>query len=87
MKFQCFVCVVRDSGDLPTPVQTVIDKEMQKIYCGKDPKTLNEEFLSRNKNSLEHLLAGELYSDVFYISLLCYYSYGENIYVDCRVLL
>lgn len=48
---------VKSQGDLPLPVQTVINQEMKKIYRDKDPKTLNDEFLQRNKNSLEHLLA------------------------------
>lgn len=54
-------CVtVKGQAELPAPVQTVIEQEMGKIYGSKDPKTLNEEFLSTNSCSLQHLLAGEL---------------------------
>lgn len=50
---------MKSQSDLPTPVQTVITNEMAKIYNGKDPKTLNDDFLRQNGNSLEHLLAGK----------------------------
>ncbi|XP_076467925.1 N-alpha-acetyltransferase 15, NatA auxiliary subunit-like [Babylonia areolata] len=53
-----FHLYVKGQGDLPSPVQTVINTEMAKIYQGKDPKTLNEDFLRQNTTSLQHRLAG-----------------------------
>ncbi|KAK7097914.1 N-alpha-acetyltransferase 15, NatA auxiliary subunit-like [Littorina saxatilis] len=53
-----FHMFVKSQGDLPTPVRTVIGNEMSKIYDGKDPKTLNDDFLRQHSNSLEHILAG-----------------------------
>ena len=50
---------MKSQSELPTPVQTVITNEMAKIYNGKDPKTLNDDFLRQNSHSLEHLLAGK----------------------------
>lgn len=53
-----FQLYVKSQGELPTHVQTVIAKEMAKIYNGKDLKILNDDFLSENSKSLQHMLAG-----------------------------
>ncbi|XP_041357444.1 N-alpha-acetyltransferase 15, NatA auxiliary subunit-like [Gigantopelta aegis] len=44
--------------ELSEPIKSVISCEVEKLYKGKDAKTINEEFIASNSKSLEHLLAG-----------------------------
>ncbi|XP_048773371.1 N-alpha-acetyltransferase 15, NatA auxiliary subunit-like isoform X2 [Ostrea edulis] len=53
-----FLLTIRKKGDVPETVQKVLKQEMDKLYNGKDAKTLNNEFLERNNNSVLHRLAG-----------------------------
>lgn len=57
--FNGFLLVtVNKKGDVPETVQKVLKQEMDKLYHGKDAKTLNNEFMERNNNSILHRLAG-----------------------------
>lgn len=49
--------VKQKRSSLSESVVTVLDQEMEKLYCGKDSNTLNNEFLDRNSNSVLHRAA------------------------------
>ncbi|XP_043927634.1 N-alpha-acetyltransferase 16, NatA auxiliary subunit [Protopterus annectens] len=55
IRFANRVCSYSNLHDI---VQNVLTQEMQKIFANKDPKSFNEEFLSRNATSVQHLLSG-----------------------------
>lgn len=50
--------LVNKKGEVSESVQKVLKQEMDKLYFGKDAKTLNSEFMDRNNNSILHRLAG-----------------------------
>ena len=54
-----YISVKQKRSSLSESVVTVLDQEMEKLYCGKDSNTLNHEFLDRNSNSVLHRAAGE----------------------------
>lgn len=56
MTFPIFL--VNKKGEVSESVQKVLKQEMDKLYFGKDAKTLNSEFMDRNNNSILHRLAG-----------------------------
>lgn len=57
---------------MPETVQKVLKQEMDKLYNGKDAKTLNNEFLERNNNSVLHRLAGAYSNQIFQL-IGCYF--------------
>ena len=48
----------RSAGSIPESVIRVLDIEMEKLYSCQDANKLNEEFLSKNDNSVLHRAAG-----------------------------
>lgn len=53
-----FLLTMNKKGEVSESVQKVLKQEMDKLYFGKDAKTLNSEFMDRNNNSILHRLAG-----------------------------
>ncbi|XP_002740751.1 N-alpha-acetyltransferase 15, NatA auxiliary subunit [Saccoglossus kowalevskii] len=53
-----FVKAVEDKKDIADAVSSVIKQELKKLIGDQDMKTFNEEFIARNPNSLEHIIAG-----------------------------
>ncbi|CAG0879708.1 unnamed protein product [Darwinula stevensoni] len=43
----------------PEPMQHVVSKETEFIFCGKSAHDLNEEFIKTHHNSLSHLIEGQ----------------------------
>ena len=58
MTFYLCISVTTSQKELGEPIKSVITCEVEKLYKGKDAKTINEEFIASNSKSLEHLLAG-----------------------------
>ncbi|KAL4230867.1 N-alpha-acetyltransferase 15 [Mactra antiquata] len=54
LRFHILVKQRKSAGTLPESVIKVLDIEMEKLYGNKDSTTLNDEFLSRNQNSVLH---------------------------------
>ena len=51
--------VEKESPELPAPVRTVIDNCLPRLTDGgKSPDELNQSFIAKHSNSLEHLVAG-----------------------------
>jgi hypothetical protein len=68
----CFydICTVKkqkSEGSIPESVMRVLDIEMEKLYSCQDANKLNEEFLSKNVNSVLHRAAGNLVSYAKYL--------------------
>ncbi|XP_027412927.1 N-alpha-acetyltransferase 16, NatA auxiliary subunit isoform X2 [Bos indicus x Bos taurus] len=49
---------VSNHSNLPDIVSKVLSQEMQKIFVNKDLESFNEDFLTHNATSLQHLLSG-----------------------------
>lgn len=49
---------VSDNKDMPEAVQTVLKQEITKHFGESDPKTFNQNFLSKHVNSIPHRVAG-----------------------------
>lgn len=69
MTFPIFL--VNKKGEVSESVQKVLKQEMDKLYFGKDAKTLNSEFMDRNNNSILHRLAG-LSRSIGFMAKICY---------------
>ena len=64
-----FIFTVKErkaKGELPQTVITVLEQELEKIIGNKDAQTLNEEFLTRNSNSVLHRAAGKYIYSLMY---------------------
>ena len=62
-----FIFTVQESEDKITGVvKTVLDQELELLpkLKNKDPKSLNNEFLANNSNSLPHVYAGKVHKIV-----------------------
>ena len=55
---KCSVFTVSNHSNLPDIVSKVLSQEMQKIFVNKDLESFNEDFLTHNATSLQHLLSG-----------------------------
>lgn len=62
--------LVNKKGEVSESVQKVLKQEMDKLYFGKDAKTLNSEFMDRNNNSILHRLAG-LSRSIGFMAKIC----------------
>lgn len=62
--------LVNKKGEVSEIVQNVLKQEMDKLYFGKDAKTLNSEFMGCNNNSILHRLAG-LSRSVGFMAKMC----------------
>lgn len=62
--------LVNKKGEVSEIVQNVLKQEMDKLYFGKDAKTLNSEFMDCNNNSILHRLAG-LSRSVGFMAKMC----------------
>ena len=59
MTLLCYSIVKQKRSSLSQTVVSVLDEETEKLFCGKDSNTLNNDFLDRNSNSVLHRAAGE----------------------------
>ncbi|KAI8507711.1 N-alpha-acetyltransferase 15, NatA auxiliary subunit [Branchiostoma belcheri] len=53
-----FSKAVSEKNNLPGPVSTVLQEETKALFGEVDIKQFNADFIKRNSNSLQHLLAG-----------------------------
>ncbi|GIX98249.1 n-alpha-acetyltransferase 15, NatA auxiliary subunit [Caerostris darwini] len=53
-----FCNIVSSRKEIPAPVKTVLEQEMERFYKQKSAHELNEEFLAQFSNSMPHLLQG-----------------------------